>query len=867
MQQRGNHPLHLVCLIIILPFILLYWMMPFLSDLSLGADYPLFSINDQLSLLFSIKTGSFPLYVSGFNFGHSSSALTLGQVYHPISHIASLLPGYWNGKALEWNTFLRLLTLGLTHLMLFVFLKKIKVNTLFSFLLSLITVYNLRMLEAFRYGASLEAYTGNLWLCTLIGWYFISPSRWFGPLCITGATYLLICSGHPPMMFFGLVGAGIFTLVVPFFLATMLPDKDINFKIALRFWIKVIFYVIGGILLSSAYILPFYFEFVTKNIEYTNFGLQPNMGQDTITGVLNNFFMPLAADTLSTFGGSSLIMMSLLLPLLRCFKVRIPAAVWAIWGILLLAYLYILGPETPVFRLAWEYLPFVSSAGGVGRISIIIPSLMMLLLAWIVNAESFQVRFKTLSIMLTPYALLALIALILIPLYLLPVFLFKPSLGYFTPHFIRKLPFWIEFVSVIFGMVSLAALVLYGKYPRLASQLGILLCLIVLLHTGTLLKYGTFIEKKYDKPTFEQMKNDMKEKLIFNFYPSPSMFHSVVLNHIRNSFVDPFLGKIFTQVLPVDSQDHAYRKMEQNRLPQYVFVEGYDNDKAREITEAAIGMTEGKVELIYFSFNRLQFKVNSQSTAIFGLSYPYTGHWNAWVNGNKVNVYRANGAAHAVEIPKGESSIEFRYRSDVFLWGMLISCTSFALIGLFVCFRGLKGSPRLVGIIIIPIISVCGFMLWYDSLHSGDNLEAQYLWEYAPPSKSPNLAYGKKTPSNYFHNSSMLRHYSGYAVDGNTTPGSGVPFTQDEALIVDLNQIQKIRRIVLYGEVKKESEISLSQDNLQWQRLTFDISEHNKSAPLRIIFESPTSARFIKVQAKCSAVVIDELEVYGPEPI
>jgi hypothetical protein len=147
-------------IIIVLPFLFFYWMIPFASNLTIGNDYQHYSIEWQMELLFSIKSGSFPLYVPGFAFGHSSSTLTLGQVFHPISHIASFLPGYWDGKALQWNTFLRLLHLGLTHLALFSFLRKIRLTILFSFLLSCITVYNLRMLDLFRFAASLETYTG-----------------------------------------------------------------------------------------------------------------------------------------------------------------------------------------------------------------------------------------------------------------------------------------------------------------------------------------------------------------------------------------------------------------------------------------------------------------------------------------------------------------------------------------------------------------------------------------------------------------------------------------------------------------------------------------------------------------------------------
>ncbi|RLC13085.1 MAG: hypothetical protein DRI57_16900, partial [Deltaproteobacteria bacterium] len=139
-------------IIFILPFLMFLWMIPFISDGTLGNDYPRFSIDHQIELMFSLKTGSFPLYVPGFAGGQTASALTLGQIYHPISHIAALMPGYWNGKALEWNTLLRLLSLACAHLTLFIFLRKLRLGSLMAFVLTTVTVYNLRMLDLFRYG-------------------------------------------------------------------------------------------------------------------------------------------------------------------------------------------------------------------------------------------------------------------------------------------------------------------------------------------------------------------------------------------------------------------------------------------------------------------------------------------------------------------------------------------------------------------------------------------------------------------------------------------------------------------------------------------------------------------------------------------
>ena len=146
----------------VLPFLVFYWQVPFLADRTIGNDYVAFPIYQQMELQYSLKHGSFPLYVPGYAGGQSSAALTLGQIYHPISHLASVLPGYWGGNALQWNTLLRLLLLGLTHLGLFILLVRLRLTPILSFIISFITVYNMRMLDLFHYGASLENYTGYL---------------------------------------------------------------------------------------------------------------------------------------------------------------------------------------------------------------------------------------------------------------------------------------------------------------------------------------------------------------------------------------------------------------------------------------------------------------------------------------------------------------------------------------------------------------------------------------------------------------------------------------------------------------------------------------------------------------------------------
>lgn len=854
-------------------------MLPFISSQSLGHDYQTIGIQSQMELFFSIKTGSFPLYVPGFAFGRPSSTLTLGQLYHPISYIASALPGYWNGKALEWMTFLRLITLGLTHFALFAFLQRLKINRLFSFLLSFITIYNLRMLDLFRYGASLESYTGFLLLCTAIGFYFIEPAKRLIQLSIIGATYWLICSGHAQMMYYGMLGAGLFTLVAPFFIATMVHGKSPDISSASRFWLRTYVLMLLGILLSSAYILPFYFDNLATLAERVGQNYEWSLAYgDTFIGTVNSFFLPFRSDIHGNFGGSALFIITFMFPFLRFLKVKPPRSVWVIWSLLLVCFLYMQGDRTAVHRLAWEYLPFASSFRAPGRISIIMPLFMMLLLAWLVRAEQLTFVIKGRAFSITPLAALtgtALAAAAVFYIFSAISFSYDISImkdtAHFTPVTIREIPLIAEAVMVLAGIASLITLIMYAGSSEKQGLKGCLLCIIVLIHTGCALKYGTWVVQRQDKPSFEQMLSDKTNSLSYRHHAGYGVYSSTADLQIRHAFMEPFLGKIYFDIIPVHGQEDAYDRMQKDHSPQRLYIE----DHRAELPAAAPspeGEEKSDLALIYSSFNRLQFKVHSSSPAFFGLSYPYSGHWSAEVNGNKADVYRANGAAQAVPIPEGDSIVEFRYWSSAAFWGMVISTASFILIGLYFCLRLSDGIKSGAAMFCVLFLGAAIFYLWYHSLYSGTNLNTAYSWAYTPSSSNPNIAYGKKTSvsapltGGFFH----PRH-SSRAIDGNTAPDSGFSTAthKNPFIEIDLSAVKTIKTIVLHESIQDPSvnirplQILLSTNGKTWHT----VAEHrsaNDKGPIRIILEPNQAARYVRVKATGTCrIALDEVEMYG----
>ena len=72
-------------------------------------------------------------------------------------------------------------------------------------------------------------------------------------------------------------------------------------------------------------------------------------------------------------------------------------------------------------------------------------------------------------------------------------------------------------------------------------------------------------------------------------------------------------------------------------------------------------------------------KSNSNQVAVFSEIY-YDKGWNAYIDGQKVDYFRANYVLRALEIPSGEHTIEFRFEPQVFKIGERISFASSLLL-------------------------------------------------------------------------------------------------------------------------------------------------------------------------------------------
>jgi len=854
---------------LLLPFLMFFWIAPFLGDETIGHDYAMYPVPHQMELQYSIEHGTWPLHAPGFAGGRPAAALTLGQMYHPISHIAASLPGYWDGHALDLNTLLRLIGLGLAHLALLIALERLRLRTDVAFVLSFVTVYNMRVLDLFRFGASLENYTGHLFLCAAMIAHFVRPTRVAGPLLMIGATCLLVVGGHPQMMYYGLMASGLFALAAPFVLPHLLvrtPDP----RATLRFWGVVGGAMAAGIALASAYLVPLYFDFVAETGARVERAYHWSlMNCDTWGGALNSFFQPLNASVTGAFGGSALIAVVLVFPLIALARARAPRGVMVVAALFALLFAVSLGRATPLHRVFWEYVPLASSFRVPGRISMVFPSLILLILLWLMSAGDRRVTVwgRELPVPLQTAAFGAALA-----SHLLYNFALKdlvPLPGFPLPYRFREIPDWVFPAGVWIGAATLALAALHGVRWRARWAIGVLMCLAVVGQTWVVLQYGTWIVDKHPTPTLAVMDGQKEVSLAFRGPPGNMLQSDLVDRKMRDSFLDQRLAVFYRNFIPVSDRDSAYEAMAAEADARTLVVEGAPGKSERVGYD---GTEPDEVVLEEASFNRLVFDVNAGAPGFLSMTLLDTGRWRARVDGEEAPVYIANGGEQAVRLGAGRHRVEYRFDSPAARAGMIASAVALALIGVFFSTRAARGKRRLVLAAASAAIPAGLFALWSVSLYGGDDLGTEYSWSSSEMPPADNLAYGRPTRMSSIRSSqSPYRYLASRAVDGDrvttaflTRKGKGRPWWQ-----VDLGERRELGSIAIYdghgrgGKNHLPLRVSVSDDGKKFT-LARKVDQRGGARPWRIDLEG-VKARFIRLKSgRKRPMGFREVEVYAP---
>jgi hypothetical protein len=103
----------------------------------------------------------------------------------------------------------------------------------------------------------------------------------------------------------------------------------------------------------------------------------------------------------------------------------------------------------------------------------------------------------------------------------------------------------------------------------------------------------------------------------------------------------------------------------------------------------ATNRTETKIISPHFSPQRLEMQVEASAPAIVVVAQGFYHPWRAYVDGKRTELWRANYAFQALEVPAGRHELSIVYQDSVFHLGVAISLGALAVcLGLWFCGRG-----------------------------------------------------------------------------------------------------------------------------------------------------------------------------------
>ncbi|MCH8851784.1 MAG: hypothetical protein IID41_03930, partial [Planctomycetes bacterium] len=182
-------------LFLILPHLIYAFLWWGESPQTLGNDYTMHQPGQQLLFMQSIRDGYFPLWAPSESGGMPFANYMFTGAYSPIVWVLLGCDAFFEGHQFTILTHLRLLALSMSGFFTYLILRRFDLATLPAVVGASVFIFNLRMLDAFRFAMALDAV---VWLPVVVYCTerLIAKPRLAGMLAITLSQYMMLVAGH-----------------------------------------------------------------------------------------------------------------------------------------------------------------------------------------------------------------------------------------------------------------------------------------------------------------------------------------------------------------------------------------------------------------------------------------------------------------------------------------------------------------------------------------------------------------------------------------------------------------------------------------------------------------------------------------------
>jgi hypothetical protein len=499
-----------------------------------------------------------------------------------------------------------------------------------------------------------------LFLAAAAGRLFLDEHGRLSVALVGASTYLVLVSGHPQWVYYGALGGALFALLFPWIARALDPGIAPHDRPRIRRYLaRLTLGGFGGALLAAPYLLTFYFECYRTNAGRVAQGYDWTLVfSDTARGELANFLFPLRADVHGAFGGSALFTLAAFFPVAAVVARRTPKVLWILHGWAVLAFLFALGDATFVHRQLVEVVPLLGSFRVPGRIVMWIPLACFPLLAWMLAPAN---RVGLLGAAASSSLL-----------YVWGWLSAGPTLpaGRYAPVEILLVPPYVEGLLLALSGCTLILLVLAACWPRGASYALALAGLAVAFTTWLCLRYGTWQVESPVTRTAAEIAAERRSFARLNLDAGVEMEMRRVVNYRR-------FGLQLRR--PLATVEHV---AEQMTSEHEILARLRTQPQAPLLVEAPVPKRSAQafsdhdeVRLAYNTHNRHVFEVVAAMDGYVVLGLPWLDGFASRVDGRPVTPVRANALYPAVFVSPGRHTVEFRFISRPFLFGLAISMT------------------------------------------------------------------------------------------------------------------------------------------------------------------------------------------------
>ncbi len=664
------------------PVVFLGWTV--LGPNTLGNDYLHYNVRVPQTLRFYTGESLEPMWYPHQTGGIPVGGLFYGQYFHLPAWISSRVPAFWRGDALRVLAARHLLLFGLAQAVYYVALRRAAgLERGASWLVSLVLVYNLRTLDAFRYGIALDAavYTQAALLLSML--HLLQPSRWRLAL-IALITQLLFTCGYPVLLPFAL-------LVALFALPALV--RVVGARALVRRGSQALLAALAGVLLAAPHWLAISEWMAVNDTRVARPSLEW-AGEWAMAppDLLTNLFFPWEAEVHSSYGGSTLLAALLIAVVLALLRAR----GWPLLLALAFPFVYALGRLTPVFPFFFSHVPGFTTLRGPGRAVYMLPVLLLVALLWLRGREGrlpfLQSSTRIAALAMAVASALGLLRVLVAPPAALPPYSPAVLTGWWTP---APQAVWLA-LGVVAGLALFRGAA--ARSPLTAGALA----LATAAQIGMMMRHGTWIAEREPSP-------DRAAFQAVNHLPLYASFPLLATNELRkkaegsatvayarflrraagqaNCFlpIDPDHGR--GVVLPfylsdrlecVDTGEAALARLRTDedclatgRLR--TLVVGPDCGPSPAGPDGLVPLNE-RNRILALTPNVTTLDVDTLRESVLVTPFPEaTANWEGWLDGNRVPLVSVNAGFLGVRVPAGRHQVSVRYFSRRLVLGYRIA--------------------------------------------------------------------------------------------------------------------------------------------------------------------------------------------------